>query len=62
MGDASDVAFDNGPASGAQSQGGNGSGGGGEKLHAKIRDLQGFVPQDAAQGAAVQINLGHTQD
>lgn len=62
MGDASDVAFNNGPAPEAQSQGGSASGGGGEKLHAKIRDLQGFVPQDAAQGAAVQINLGHTQD
>lgn len=62
MGDASDVTFNNGPASGAQPQGGSASGGGGEKLHAKIRDLQGFVPQDAAQGGAVQINLGHTQD
>lgn len=62
LGDASNVSFDSGNAAGnTQSQPTSSNS---EKMpaHAKIRDLQGFVPQDAAQGAAIQINLGHTQD
>lgn len=31
-------------------------------LHDRINQLQGFVPNDSASGATIQINLGHTQD
>lgn len=33
-----------------------------DPLHRRINDLQGFVPNDNASGATIQIDLGHTQD
>lgn len=33
-----------------------------DPLHSRIRDLEGFVPSDAAQAAGFQIDLKHTQD
>ncbi len=51
-----------GPAQGQGKE--NVSGGGRDKapLHSQIRDLQGFVPSDAAQAAGIQIDLKHIQD
>ncbi len=31
-------------------------------MHERIRDLQGYVPQDMAQGAAINIQTGHAAD
>lgn len=33
-----------------------------KKLHEKVKDLGGYVPQDAAPGTAININMGHAKD
>lgn len=40
----------------------NQSGAGRDPLHSQIRDLQGFVPSDAAHSAGIQLDLKHSQD
>lgn len=64
LGNASGVEV--GPAQGQGKGNSSGSGGQGgrnkDPLHSQIRDLQGFVPSDAAQAAGIQIDLKHIQD
>lgn len=60
LGDASTASVSGGPDGG-----GSGSNDGRRDplpLHERVQGLQGYVPQDMAQGAAIQIDLKHTAD
>lgn len=46
----------------SQSSGGNSGPARGDPLHKRIQDLQGYVPQDTAHAASVNIDLKHAAD
>jgi len=58
LGDASNASVSGGSDGGS----GNSDGGRRDPLHERVQALQGYVPQDMAQGAAIQIDLKHTAD
>lgn len=61
LGDASSASVSGGAsAPDAGSSGGNA--GRSDPLHERMQALQGYVPQDMAQGATIQIDLKHTAD
>lgn len=64
LGDASSASVSGGPNTPDAGSGGSGGGDGGRKdpLHERMQALQGYVPQDMAQGATIQIDLKHTAD
>lgn len=61
LGDASTASVSGRP--GTSDAGSAGSDGGRkDSLHERMQALQGYIPQDMAQGAAIQIDLKHTAD
>lgn len=61
LGDASSASVSGGPNIPDAGSGG-GDGGRKDPLHERMQALQGYVPQDMAQGATIQIDLKHTAD
>lgn len=61
LGDASSASVSGG-ASAPDAGNSGGDGRRNDPLHERMQALQGYVPQDMAQGAAIQIDLKHTAD
>lgn len=62
LGDASTASINGGQSSPETNGGGSNTTERKDPLHQRIQGLQGYVPQDMATGAAIQIDLKHTAD
>ena len=62
LGDASTASIDGGQRAPESGGSGNNNAERKDPLHQRMQALQGYVPQDMATGAAIQIDLKHTAD